>query len=424
MNTTDESERKTGLVRLESTLTSHDISLKQPTNGFIISTIGAPGLGTLMSLIRRGKGRVILAIRLLTLVLSSLSLLFALQNSLTGVALSGDPLFPFTEVSGSPLGILNVSLTAYLLVPIALILGTLVLLSVDLPIYWLFRNDDVGLKAWVVFSTSLWFIITVPLGILVESSITWLLVIFPDVISQVYVGLLGGAFCIWVIELMIFFAVGREFIRIFQSQFIKIEGRMIAVRDFLTKRNYMKWPFSGVLGATGTALNRSIFVRESWINWFRVIIFVSFSVCIDYALSEFGPAPLIPFTESILLTLIGVVVFILVFFVINNGLRKSVHTYWSAFLVVTSVIFIEGMVLSLVCGFIFALISKIIGLLFMVILSLSVSTQINENPDILNPIYFRYLLSTMSSEDIRAFVGDTLDQLDKALPQQAQVISA
>ena len=134
-----------------------------------------------MSLIRRGKGRVVLAIRFLTLILSSFSLFLALQNNLTGVTLSGDPLFPFIEVSGSPLGILNVSLTAYLLVPIALILGTLVLLSVDLPMYWLFRNDDVGLKIWVVFSTLLWFIITVPLGIVVESSITWLLVIFPDV---------------------------------------------------------------------------------------------------------------------------------------------------------------------------------------------------------------------------------------------------
>jgi hypothetical protein len=418
MSPTNEFQQSRELVHVEAALETHNIPMKQPTTSLILSHIGFPRLSSMAKWIRKGNGKILLAIRIILATLSVIIFFIATQQGYTGVTLSGNPWLPLTEVIGSPLDLLTVLLNSYILIPTNLILGQLILLYLDLPICWLLKNDRHRLWFWVIISTFVWFIVALAIGLFIEGAITWGLVLFPEGASQMLVVLLGGVFFSGMIELVFLFALTREIIRISRPKFIQIEGRFMAVRDYVTNRRYMKRPFSAISEQPSTSINHSIFIRESWMNWIRVLILIGFGIGIEFVLPEFGALSLTPLAGSVFLTLVGLVVLGLALYSIINGLKRGLRTYWSAFLSMTFVIIVEGMFLSLFCGFVFALASTIAGLLVLVILNLKIRQLIDENPGILNPIYFRYLLAGMSSDEVHAFIEDTLDHLSEALPQQ------
>jgi hypothetical protein len=418
MNPGNDPQQSHELVRLKATLETHNIPVQQPTTGVIISRIGFPRLGSMVKWIRKGNGIVLVTVRVIFVILSLIVFFIAIQQGWTGVTLSGNPWLPLTEVVGSPLDLFTVLLSSYILIPTNLILGQLILIYLDLPMYWLFKNDRHRLWFWVMISSFVWFIIALATGLFVEGAITWGLVLFPEGVSQIQVLLLGGVIVSGMIELLFLFALTREIIRISRPEFIQIEGRFMAVRDYAANRRYLRWPFSAISEQSPTSINHSIFMRESWMNWIRVLILIGFSVGIEFVLPEFGALASAPLIGSVFLTLVGLVVLGIALYIIITSIERGIHTFWSAFLSITVVIIVEGMFLSVFCGFIFALALTIAGLLVLAILNLKVRQLIDETPSILNPIYFRYLLAGMSSDEVNAFIEDTLDQLSEALPQQ------
>ncbi|MHA2423574.1 MAG: hypothetical protein ACXAEF_02230 [Candidatus Thorarchaeota archaeon] len=418
MSPTKETQQSQDLVLLEATLEPHNIPTRQPTTSLILSHIGFPRLGSMAKTIRKGNGIFLLATRIILATLSSIIFIIANQQDYTEVILSGNPWLPLTEVIGSPLDLVTVLLNTYILVPSNLILGQLILLYLDLPMYWLLKSDSRRLWFWVITSTLLWFIVAVASGLFVEGAITWGLSVFPEGASQLHVAILGGVCISGMIELMLLFAWTREVIRLSRPKFMQIEGRFMAVRDYITKRSYMKKPFSSIFKQAQTTSSQFFFIRESLMNWIRVLILIGVGIGIFFVLPDFGVLSTTPLIGSVFLTLVGLVVLGLTLLFVISGLRKGLRTFWSAFLFITFVIIVEGMFLSLFCGFNFALASTIVGLLVLAILNLQIRKLVGESPGILNPIYFRYLLTRMNSDEVQAYIGDTLNQLSKALPQQ------
>ncbi len=418
MSPDNELQQSNELARVQAALETHNIPIQQPTTSLIFSHIGLPRLGVMAKWIRKGNGMILLAFRVILIFLSSIAFFIAAQQGYTGVTLSGDPWLPLTEVIGAPLDLLAVLLSAYILVPINLILGQLILLYLDLPMYWLFKNDSRQLWLWVIISTFVWFTLAMAIGLFIEGAITWGVVLFPEIVSQLYIVLLVGVFTSGMIELVLLFALTREIIRVSRPMFLQLEGRFMAVRDYVTKRPFMRKPFSSLFDKPSTSINQSIFIRESLMNWIRALILVIFGMGVAFVLPDFGALSSAPLIESIVLTLVGLAAMGLVLYIVINGLKRGIRTYWSAFLFMTFVITVEAMFLSLFCGFNFALASMIAGLLSFAILSLKVRQMIDENPGVLTTIYFRYLLGRMSTDEAHDFIEDTLNQLSEVLPHQ------
>lgn len=417
----NEYQKPQELVQLETTLKTYNIPIQQPTIGFNISHIGFPRLSSMAEWIRKGKGLILLTLRVILVALSVLVFFIAMQQDYIGVMLSGNPWLPLTEVIGSPVELLTVLLSEYIVVPINLVLGQLILLYLDLPIYWLFKDDNHRLSYWVIISTFVWFIAGLTVGLFVEGAITWGLVLFPEGVGQMPIVLLGGVFISGMIELVFLFAFTREIIRVTHPKLMQIEGRFIAVRDYVTNRRYMKRPFSAISKYPAASFNHSIFMRESLMNWIRVLILIGLGIGIDLVLPDFGMLPLVPLIESIFLLLVVLIVLGLASYIVISGLRRGIRTFWSAFLFITFVIIVEGMFLSLFCGIFFALASMGAGLLVLIILNLRVRQLVDDNPGLLNPIYFRYLLAKMSPNEAHSFIEDTLNQLNEVLPQPVQL---
>ncbi len=417
MDSASQFEQETIIDQLEDVMNEHDIPLPQPTTGFIISHIGIPRLKTLLSLIGEAKGRVLIAIRLALLAASTSIMVASFQNSSTGITLSGNPWNSLLSAFVSLQGGLVFILTGYILVPISLFIGTLIIMTIDLPMYWLLRDRPRSLGIWLMLSLSIWLLLSIGLGIILESTIVWGLDLFPEGASQIYILILGASFVIAMIHGLCFIGLGRECVRRFHPSFIRLEGQIVAVRAHLVGHNILRWPFADLSRMPNSRLEIQVFNRETSVMWAKTIILLITSAFMDYGYSTYGSLPTTDLNLIITLSFLLAIILSLTVFLVIKDLKRGLRTYWSATLAIILVLFCGGIILSIAGGLVFAIVLKLVGTIMLGLVSMKTRSIVIERPEVLDSIYYAHLLKQMSSEDARRFSREILDKLQVVIPK-------
>ncbi|MCF2136229.1 MAG: hypothetical protein K9W43_03230 [Candidatus Thorarchaeota archaeon] len=400
--------------RFKKILDRHQIPSVQPTDGLILSHIGTPPFTVLSKKVRQDAGPILLMIRVILFTLSMVLLFLALQQEPTGNTLSGEPWGPLEQMNW-PLVSIGTLLSAYVLIPITFVIGVLILSGLDMQVTWLFNNKRYRVGQWIIYSTILWFGLSIVFGILIEATITWSVRLFPELSQQIYVVLLGGAVLTNMGLAVLLLSATREFIRQFRPDLIRIEGRIVAVRDFLTGRKFMRWPFTGFSGSTSSELTHFFFVRESIVNWTRAGVLIASSIGFEYLLSLFAPAPFSTPETTILAFLVGIVIVGLGTNLVLHRIRSGTHSYQSAFLAISSIAIAGGVALTLMYGLISAVFLNLFAVFCLSFVTYKIRSFSRGNSAVFNPTYYRTLLEISSPAESHRFVIQTLDELESVL---------